>query len=399
MAAAHQGDGAIARTRFVLTAGVFFLPLLFWPGIAHPFSSPKLWLLGALDVAAAVLWWSRRWKGESPANVPWQWLLWPATLALSALIAPFASLPALLLAALPLPLCWIAQQDSELAPRLRQALVAGSVAESVLVLLQYSGLDPLSLSGWHGEALSGARMRVYGTLGNPDFVAAWLCATLPLHRPKTRGSWLAVALQLAAIAATGSRVFLLAFPASVLVMAWRRGRLSKWWLAGLPVAAVLLWLSPARPLEVTVQGRLYLARVTVSQPVEVPLLGFGPGSFALPFARWQADWLEQHGRKAAGGFAGEVDHAHNDYLELWVEYGPVGALVFLGLAGWWMARNRRMAGGDAHAGIWAGLAALLAVALVDFPLHRPAEWGLYWLMLGMLGSTPGGPHSAQGPTK
>jgi hypothetical protein len=31
----------------------------------------------------------------------------------------------------------------------------------------------------------------------------------------------------------------------------------------------------------------------------------------------------------------------------------------------------------------AGAAALAAMACVDFPFHRPAEWALLWLLLGM----------------
>ena len=66
------------------------------------------------------------------------------------------------------------------------------------MLLQYGGLDPLRWLGWQAEIFVNPRMRVYGTLGNPDFVAAWLCATLPL----ARGA--AMALQLAAILATAA---------------------------------------------------------------------------------------------------------------------------------------------------------------------------------------------------
>ena len=221
-------------------------------------------------------------------------------------------------------------------------------------------------------------MRVYGTLGNPDFVAAWLCATLPLYAGVRRRKYalMGLALQLAAIFATGSRVFVLTLPVAAVLLALRSAHLKRWWFVGLPVAAALLLVSPARPLSVTLQGRLYLASVTAGHWRQIPLLGFGPGSFETRSATWQ-------GEEGDPRFAGPLDHAHNDYLELWVEYGPLGLCAFLALCGWLMARAWCVRSGAA--GAWAGVASLLAIACVDFPFHRPAEWGLYWLLLGIIG--------------
>ncbi len=355
----------------LLSAGILLLPLVCSPGLARPFSTPKIILLACLDLLAALLF---VWGKPRPAGLEWPWVAWLAALSLSAATAFFVSLDALLLAALPVPLC-IAVRAGLLAPeRVTRTLVWGSAVESAIVLLQYAGADPLRWLGWHAETFANPRMRVYGTLGNPDFVAAWLCATLPL----ARGA--GIALQLAAILATGSRVFLLALPVAVIVLALRRARIAKWWcLAGLPVAAAVLWLSPARPLGETVQGRMYLARVAVSHWRDIPVFGYGPGSFESQFGCWQAEWIRQHG---PARFAGDVDHAHNDYLELLVEYGPIGLFAFLGLCGWLLARAWPV---ESSAGAWGGVAVLLAIACVDFPFHRPAEWTLYWLLLGIAG--------------
>jgi O-antigen ligase len=332
---------------------LFLLPLLFLPGLERPFSTPKLWLLLPLAVL------------HLRAAFHPVWLVWPGAVALSALTAPYASLEALLLAVLPLPLA--------LGSRHQPILVASAV-ESAIVVLQYAGLDPLRLTGWQPETFPGERMRVYGTLGNPNFAAAWLCTTLPLYLGKGRIWALAAALQAGAIFATGSRVFLLALPAAALALPRR-----KWALAALPVAAALVWLSPARPLDVTVEGRLYIARVTAAHLAEIPLTGYGPGSFRLKFAEWQVQWFKERGPEdSTRRFAGPVDHAHNDYLEFWVEYGPAGLGAFLFLAGWllWTALSRDPAA-------LAGLTALAAVATVDFPFHRPAGWALFWLLIGL----------------
>lgn len=330
---------------------------------------------------------------------------------MSAIFGRYVSLEALLLALLPLPLAWAACQGLFPLQRVTAALLYGSAAESALGVLQYLGLDPFRLV-WQPDLAGSSRLRVYGSLGNPDFVAAWLCATLPLYAAyipaARRGQVLraaAFALQLAAIVATGSRVFLLVLPIAAIALLWRgfpgrRARVKLCAAALLALAAAaLLWLSPARPLTLTVQGRLYLAGVAATHWREIPVFGYGPGALRLQFVPWQAEWLREHRRETdAEAFAGPVDHVHNDYLEFAVEYGPAGLAAFLLLSAYLMYRawrSQRSSAAGSRAGVWAALAGLLAIACVDFPFHRPPEWALYWVLLGMLAAGDGTKHESQ----
>jgi putative inorganic carbon (hco3(-)) transporter len=356
----------------VLQAATLLLPLACWPDLARPFSTPKIWLLACLaacSLAAVAL--SPRAAGKHE----WVWLIWPAALATSALTAPFAGFDALLLAALPVPLAWALWRGDIDAIPVRRALLFGSAIESFIVCLQFAGLDILQAIGWHPESFTSARMRIYGTLGNPDFVAAWLCATLPLYLG-TRGTLRVCAiLQLAAIFATGSRAAILALPLGALAIWLVSGRpmhrgTAYAALATLTLSAAIANFAPARSLRETVEGRIYLARISARHVLDVPVAGFGPGSFEGKFAVWQASTTPSR-------FAALVDHAHNDYLEFWTEYGPVGLAAFLTIS-LWLARASRSA---SH---WGVLVCLSAIALVDFPFHRPAEWALYWIMLGSL---------------
>jgi hypothetical protein len=240
-------------------------------------------------------------------------------------------------------------------------------------------------------------MRMYGTLGNPNFVAAWCCATLPFCWREISCAapgwprvlrWAAAALQILAILATGSRVFALVVPlqACAVLLFGNRRRGLVWASTLMAAAAFLLWLSPARPLSTTIQGRLHLVRVGAGE-WGGPVAGYGPGSFETQFGRWQVAWLRAHSDPASVRFAGVVDHAHNDYLEFLMEYGPVGTGVFLALCGWAGVQAwRRRAGplGSVHWAAATGAASLLAIAAVDFPFHRPAEWSLLWLYFGIL---------------
>ena len=367
-----------------IEAGVFLLPLACWPDLDRPFSTPKVFVMIALAALACTRYFART---STSGGGDWPWLAWPAAVALSALLSRNASPEALLLAVLPLPVCWAAREGHEPPERLERVLLISSLIESVLILLQYFYLDPFALLGWRPETLAEPRMRLFGTFGNPNFAAAWLCATLPLYLGVPwRGRMLPIAgaaLQVAAILATGSRAAALAVPAAAVVLAWQNPRLRGWLPAAALLAVAVVWLSPGRPLASTIEGRLYYARVIAPHLASIPPAGYGPGSFEDRFAAWQSGWARTGGDMR---FAGPLDHAHNDYLEIWVEYGPAGVAAFLGLLGWlaWGAWRSTATAETAGTAAWAAVAALGAVALVDFPFHRPAEWTLCWLLLGLV---------------
>jgi putative inorganic carbon (hco3(-)) transporter len=395
-ASADRADGWRRSVAFgsetLVRAGIAALPLACWPNLERAFSTPKLGLLLGIDLLLICLFWTRRSRsGGSGMFAP---LIWVAAVSVSVLAGSYASLESLALALAVTPLFWAVVSGRLEAGPLASAVAAGSAAESVIALLQYAGLDPLRLLGWQAEVFANPRMRVYGTMGNPDFVAAWCCATLPLSyvaitrsRFKSRRAlaWGVIGLQMAAILATGSRSALLVLPAQGIVWLVCGGSGWKKWLLILPVAALTLFAPGSRALGETLHGRLYLARISASQARAIPLTGFGPGSFEPQFAKWQVQWLGSYGAEEAR-YAGPVDHAHNDYIEFFVEYGVVGLCALLAvcrpLAGVW--RLRRLPNSDLRTAAAAGFAGLLALSCVDFSLHRPAEWALFWMLAGVM---------------
>jgi O-antigen ligase len=283
--------------------------------------------------------------------------------------------------------------------RLAGAVVCAGTSVAILALLQSIGCDPFQLAGWEAVEVGGSRMRVYATLGNPNFVAAFLTASLPVtisvtilaFRSLSAGRrWLVVApvLQALGLVVTGSRAPVLACAAVVLwLLIHRRFRTgAKAAAAGGLLLTAVLALSSARPLGLTLQGRFYLWKVTVRHVVEKPVLGRGLGAFALLFPEWETRYWKQERTQTEARFFGFQDHAHNDYLEFLVDRGV------LGLATFWLAVGlllydgmRRQLGRDPLGlGASCGVAALAGIALVDFPLHRPAELFLFWTLLAVL---------------
>lgn len=113
-------------------------------------------------------------------------------------------------------------------------------------------------------------------------------------------------------------------------------------------------------------GRTAIWDAAVGIVARYPILGTGYGTFFLhyPYVRTPVDeW--------SGGFM-----AHNDYLQILIETGPVGVIVMaiiLAAAVMMMARARKIGGGDMRrvvaSVLFCGIGALVAHAIFDFPFY------------------------------
>jgi putative inorganic carbon (HCO3(-)) transporter len=384
----------------VVTAAV---PVVVWPGVRQPFSTPKRYLLlcGALAVAATT-WRAVRFNSIRPRHATALGLtpiIWLASWIVPSLFGDITSFDALL-TAVGGGLWGLALMASR--PRSRDVAIAavlGGTAVGAIAVAQWSGHDPFALVGWQ-PAIEGAsvRMRVYATLGNPNFVAALLAAIVPLTvaigvdaegRPPR--PWIAVALfiQLSAIVATGSRAGALGLVAAALAwVAVRRHRQLLVLATALIAGLVAVWLSEGRPLGDTIAGRQYIWSVVAPQALSRPLIGFGPGGVEAHYREWE------HARRSSSAatgrptrFAGPQQHAHNDYLEALLERGVPGllGLVVVLLIPLNAAMSRAsLRTVNLRAGSAGTIAALAAVAIVDNPLTRPAELMLLWSAIGIL---------------
>lgn len=278
--------------------------------------------------------------------------------------------------------------DGDLAVTLRDVLLV------LQILAGKDGTDPIFLLfGWTTTSYESPRMRILATLGNPNFVSALLAAGLPVawvlaKRPNRRALFsTAWGLQMLALLATGSRAGLLAVAAS-LVWLCVLGRASIRILLGLGL--LLLFVAafiPSRNLMTTIDGRLYIWRITASHVFEKPLFGFGPGSFEPKYIEWETEhWRKGRGAAEERKFASLQAHAHNDFLEILVESGFAGLFGFLSVLGSFSIfafRKARETGDALLAGASAGVIALASTALVDFPFYRPAALFFFWTSMAL----------------
>ena len=376
-------------TRTIAAVTVVAVVLVVWPWETNPFSAPK-WIVTGLAAVAAVAFLQR--DARRPGSV-----------AIAALANLGACLASLLLDGGPSP-WWtlagpllIASLALSAPPMPWSAIAWAGGLAATAVLLQALGADPFAS---FAPEIEGTRLRLYGTLGNPDFVASVLGVTAPLsavaalRRGATPARLLtaSAALQLLALALLRSFATALSLGAAVLIVlvAGPRERSRRSLVlalcAGLLVAALPL---AGRSAGAVLQGRLYLWTTAAPQVAEAPLLGQGPGAVVLHWPRWElARWKARCGEDAGcvaahpeSRFAGLQDHLHDDWLERLLEGGVVGlgALVTLFVTALTAAlRSRTLEG----LGVAAGLASLAARATVDFPLSRPADLVLLAVLAG-----------------
>jgi len=414
--------------RVVLLWGAVLLPLAFWPPFEDAFKLPQTFLVVSLLVG--LMTWATWPEWTKVVTSPPGWW-WPA--GAWCLMAAFGPL----LALCPGPGGWGAMIESQRwmgftilaymgsilirrngGVRLPVAMAVAGAMSALYSLIQFFWSD---LAG----GLETRGLRPFSTMGNPDFLAAYLIAVFPLmvSRVLAGGNvlwWLATAVTGLALLIAQSRGAWLGIAAAVVAapVLWRAG-------GGRFVMSRRLWLTVAAALVAVTgylashgqgrarltamfstghfdaTGRLMMWRATMWMVRDRPVLGAGPGSYARLYPDYHARLLaEDPGRP---WFFSE--NAHNDTLQLAAETGAVG----LGVVIWLLAVFWRI-GWKAHRDgqrdalpILLGLVALVVDAQVNFPWYLVPAQGWVWLSLAWLASrrpesgrepavAPWGPH-------
>lgn len=133
----------------------------------------------------------------------------------------------------------------------------------------------------------------------------------------------------------------------------------------------------------SLRSRLLADRRGLEMFGDRPLLGWGAGCFRYGFTKYQHRELEITGTGLARHF---WEHLHNDWLEILIELGVIGAaplVVVLAAAGGFLVRRRFWRQPFLLWGV-AGLGVLGVHALIDFPLQNPAVLFTASCVLGLL---------------
>jgi tetratricopeptide (TPR) repeat protein len=240
------------------------------------------------------------------------------------------------------------------------------------------------------------KMAAFSTLGNPQFVAAWLVFSIPLYPAlaRTRASaWARIGAAMVALAAlaclllTRSASGLLALAAvGVFGLLFRTSR------AGFPrtlvgvglllpvVAGYLGWSSH------TGRGRIMIWMETLLIWARHPWLGVGLGQYNLHQVEAQhqffalGEWTRTFHQNAAF-----VLDAHNQYLQILAEQGLLGFGLFVFLICVIVRHaGRRIAHDPLTRGLATAWCGLLVLFLWNAPLFYFPVLALFWITGGIL---------------
>ena len=263
-----------------------------------------------------------------------------------------------------------------------------------------------------------------GTFANRNFFAALLYSSIPLtwalalrfirERRVNRyivGTFASVMLLavILGLAAAGSRagiiLAMLALIASAAIGLGatgfdQRNSQSRWTIIAVIVALVLIGqfgmvaILRLAELDPVSDLRTQISETTLRAAWDFFPLGSGFGTFVPVYAMHETP---------ATILSAYVNHAHNDWLELWLEGGIPAAMVLLAFVAWyffnlyrlWRPRENSEGVLLARAGaITCGL--LLLHSLVDYPLREPALGVVFGLMCAMIAVVPERHRSSRG---
>ncbi|NTV52701.1 MAG: tetratricopeptide repeat protein [Candidatus Firestonebacteria bacterium] len=294
---------------------------------------------------------------------------------------------------------------------LTAVVVAGTLAGGYGVAQNF-GFDFIM---WNPTTYSAARM--FGTLGNPNFLAAFVLMCLPVagmlflmaRRPALKTLLLLMFLEMAvSIIFTKSRGAMYALAGQLVVLVayfiydWRHNDNQLWkgnrrWLVALALAAGLTLLLPnvrssivvsvertvatLNVKEIHITPRLYIWRSALQMIRDHPLLGTGLDTFQITFPKyrlaeyWRLEWN------------GTPEKAHNFFLQIGATTGLLGLAAWLWLIGLYFFKLIRQLPGLSpprrH------LAAAIGLAQVGFLVQNQANFTvlsyglLFWFFFGM----------------
>jgi len=317
---------------------------------------------------------------------------------------------------------WTVESQEREVRRLYAMSALGGTAVALVAALQWAGHDPLVLGGYTiDQGSMVARMRLYATFGNPNFVAGYLIATvflgaaLALHssRLAVRVAWGgAVAVMLAVIVGTGSRGAWIGLAAGLLtaMMVLKResgrafgsperkaarsgGFFGNENLHGvLPglVCLVLFWGGWREVLSAWIrhfEGRVFLWRAAWPMFTEHPILGGGWATFQLRFLDLQARCLAGHPEMLRHWT--NTRQLHNDLLQFLLETGGLGLIAWGWLLWVCMKRIRDPHAAPGAARLWlaasvGGITAILVDSLFNFQFAIPPTFILMFTLLAVL---------------
>ena len=157
------------------------------------------------------------------------------------------------------------------------------------------------------------------------------------------------------------------------------------------VSSVLVLISVAGALtgifllkKDSANGRLLLWKITEQAIMEQPWTRTGLGGFPAAYAETQAQYFASgEASETEMMVAGCPEYGFNEFLQIGLEQGLVGLMVFVLLLGYSLFRGVK----NRQAGAAGGILALMVFSLASYPLQLPEFWVVLVVLMGIANTT------------
>ncbi len=286
---------------------------------------------------------------------------------------------------------------------------------SVLGITQYAGLLKID-SPWG----TGLGKRIYATMLNPNFLAAYIVSLLPMALAfltfSCRLRWTFIILVVVVLSAFLCLLFTVSWGGwfgcllSIVVLVFftmrrakrhaRTKRLIVILAAFILITASFLYINRGTVVSdySGMKFRLLYWRASIAMIMEKPFIGSGLNSFEPNVSRYLTEIIATDYRDGIPNDEGVVTvyegkYAHNEYIAVWLEMGFIGLAFFI----WFILRffyqglrNLKEDGDPTelaiNLGALCGVVAMLLQSVFSYPLRLPATSVSLAILLAFIGS-------------
>ncbi len=140
------------------------------------------------------------------------------------------------------------------------------------------------------------------------------------------------------------------------------------------LAGYITALQLYRSKQNSANGRLLIWKIGIRMFGEKPVIGNGFNSFSQTIYKYQGEYFSLPRSEKEIFVAGKVRYAFNDYLQLTIEYGITGLLLFGGFVFFIFYKNKSLYGGV--------LISVLLVSISSYPLQGlPTMLNFYFILM------------------
>lgn len=133
------------------------------------------------------------------------------------------------------------------------------------------------------------------------------------------------------------------------------------------------------------EGRLLIWKISKDMVMKNPLFGNGSGSFETDYGKMQASYFLNNRASATEiQLADYVTCAYNEFLEILIELGVVGLLLFVGIFYFALTRRQNKNYSKYHIAAKASLISLLVLSMVSYPFRLLPNMSLFVICLFIL---------------